>query len=264
MAAFNQETVTYVHHWNDTLFSFKTTRDPALRFASGHFVMIGLEVDGKPLMRAYSIASANYEEHLEFLSIKVQDGPLTSRLQHLKVGDKVMVSRKAVGTLVVDDLKPAMNLYLFGTGTGLAPFMSIIQDPYTYEKFEKVILVHGVRTVSELAYHDYISHDLPDHELLGELMYQSHASYSAYGLGAEATEELMAIVRAAGAGPGFFGAKITGGGSGGTVAVLGRRGADITRIAQAYEALTGHRPGIFSGSSSGSAAFGSIRLGSVR
>ena len=98
MAAFNQETVTHVHHWNDTLFSFKTTRDPALRFASGHFVMIGLEVDGKPLMRAYSIASANYEEHLEFLSIKVQNGPLTSRLQHLKVGDKILVSRKAVGT----------------------------------------------------------------------------------------------------------------------------------------------------------------------
>jgi ferredoxin/flavodoxin---NADP+ reductase len=170
MAAFNQETVTHVHHWNDTLFSFKTTRDPALRFASGHFVMIGLEVNGKPLMRAYSIASANYEEHLEFLSIKVPDGPLTSRLQHLKVGDKILISRKAVGTLVVDDLKPAMNLYLFGTGTGLAPFMSIIQDPYTYEKFEKVVLVHGVRTVSELAYHDFISEDLPNHELLGELV----------------------------------------------------------------------------------------------
>ena len=170
MAAFNQETVTHVHHWNDTLFSFRTTRDPSLRFASGHFVMIGLEVDGKPLMRAYSVASANYEEHLEFLSIKVQNGPLTSRLQHLQVGDKVLVSRKAVGTLVVDDLKPAMNLYLFGTGTGLAPFMSIIQDPYTYEKFEKVVLVHGVRLVSELAYHDYITQELPSHELLGELV----------------------------------------------------------------------------------------------
>ena len=170
MAAFNQETVTHVHHWNDTLFSFKTTRDPALRFASGHFVMIGLEVNGKPLMRAYSVASAHYEEHLEFLSIKVQDGPLTSRLQHLKVGDKLLVSRKAVGTLVVDDLKPAMNLYLFGTGTGLAPFMSIIQDPYTYEKFDKVVLVHGVRYKSELAYHDFIKDDLPDHELLGDLV----------------------------------------------------------------------------------------------
>ncbi|MFY9477969.1 MAG: ferredoxin--NADP reductase [Aquabacterium sp.] len=170
MAAFNHETVTHVHHWNDTLFSFKTTRDPALRFASGHFVMIGLEVNGKPLMRAYSVASANYEENLEFLSIKVQDGPLTSRLQHLQVGDKILVSRKAVGTLVVDDLKPAVNLYLFGTGTGLAPFMSIIQDPYTYEKFDKVVMVHGVRYKSELAYHDFISQDLPDHELLGELV----------------------------------------------------------------------------------------------
>ncbi|CAH0351901.1 ferredoxin--NADP reductase [Aquabacterium sp. CECT 9606] len=170
MAAFNTETVTHVNHWNDTLFSFRTTRDPALRFASGHFVMIGLEVNGKPLMRAYSVASANYEEHLEFLSIKVQDGPLTSRLQHLKVGDKLLVSRKAVGTLVVDDLKPAMNLYLFGTGTGLAPFMSIIQDPYTYEKFDKVVLVHGVRYKSELAYHDFIKDDLPDHELLGDLV----------------------------------------------------------------------------------------------
>lgn len=170
MAAFNQETVTSVHHWNDTLFSFRTTRDPSLRFTSGHFVMIGLEVDGKPLMRAYSVASANYEEHLEFLSIKVQDGPLTSRLQKIQVGDKILVGRKAVGTLVVDDLTPAKNLYLFGTGTGLAPFMSIIQDPYTYEKFEKVVLVHGVRLVSELAYHDFITHELPQHELLGELI----------------------------------------------------------------------------------------------
>ncbi|MFZ5529151.1 MAG: ferredoxin--NADP reductase [Pseudomonadota bacterium] len=177
MAAFNHETVTHVHHWNDTLFSFKTTRDPALRFASGHFVMIGLEVNGKPLMRAYSVASANYEENLEFLSIKVQDGPLTSRLQHLQVGDKILVSRKAVGTLVVDDLKPAVNLYLFGTGTGLAPFMSIIQDPYTYEKFDKVVLVHGVRYKSELAYHDFISQDLPDHELLGELVHDKLIYY---------------------------------------------------------------------------------------
>lgn len=170
MAAFNEETVTSVHHWNDTLFSFRTTRDPALRFSSGHFVMIGLMVDGKPLMRAYSVASANYEEHLEFLSIKVQDGPLTSRLQKIQVGDKILVGRKAVGTLVVDDLTPAPNLYLFGTGTGLAPFMSIIQDPYTYEKFEKVVLVHGVRYVSELAYHTFISEELPQHELLGELV----------------------------------------------------------------------------------------------
>lgn len=170
MAAYYEEKVTHVHHWNDTLFSFKTTRDPALRFTSGHFVMIGLEVEGKPLMRAYSVASANYADYLEFLSIKVQNGPLTSRLQHLQVGDTLLVGKKAVGTLVIDDLKPGKHLYLFGTGTGLAPFMSIIQDPHTYERFEKVVLVHGVRLVSELAYHEFIGKDLPHHELLGELV----------------------------------------------------------------------------------------------
>ena len=170
MAAFNTEKVLSVHHWNDTLFSFTTTRDQALRFTNGHFVMIGLEVEGKPLMRAYSIASANYEENLEFLSIKVPDGPLTSRLQHLKVGDSVLVSRKPVGTLVVDDLRDGRNLYLLGTGTGLAPFMSIIKDPETYERFEKVILVHGVRFISELAYADFIEKELPDNEFFGELV----------------------------------------------------------------------------------------------
>ncbi len=170
MAAFNTERVLRVHHWNDTLFSFQTTRDPALRFHNGHFVMIGLEVDGKPLMRAYSIASANYEENLEFLSIKVQNGPLTSRLQHLKEGDSILVSRKPVGTLVVDDLTPGKHLYLFATGTGLAPFMSIIKDPDIYERFEKVILVHGVRLVSELAYADYIQNELPNNEFFGEMV----------------------------------------------------------------------------------------------
>ncbi len=170
MAAFNTERVLSVHHWNDTLFSFTTTRDAALRFHNGHFVMIGLEVDGKPLMRAYSIASANYEENLEFLSIKVQDGPLTSRLQHLKEGDSILVSRKPVGTLVIDDLRQGRNLFLFGTGTGLAPFMSIIKDPDTYERFEKVVLVHGVRYVSELAYSDFIQNELPQNEYFGELV----------------------------------------------------------------------------------------------
>ena len=170
MAAFNTERVLSVHHWNETLFSFKTTRDPALRFHNGHFVMIGLEVNGKPLLRAYSIASPNYEEHLEFLSIKVADGPLTSRLQHLKVGDPILISKKPVGTLVLDDLKPGKRLYLLGTGTGLAPFMSIIQDPATYERFEKVILVHGVRVKSELAYGDFISEHLPQHEFLGDVV----------------------------------------------------------------------------------------------
>jgi ferredoxin/flavodoxin---NADP+ reductase len=168
MAIVGTERVLDVHHWNETLFSFRTTRDQGLRFENGHFVMIGLEVEGKPLMRAYSIASANYDEHLEFLSIKVEDGPLTSRLKKLKTGDEILVSRKPVGTLVLHDLKPGKNLYLFATGTGLAPFMSVIRDPQTYERFEKVILVHGVRVVSELAYAEYITEDLPDNEYFGE------------------------------------------------------------------------------------------------
>lgn len=170
MAAFNTEKVLSVHHWNDKLFSFTTTRDAALRFHNGHFVMIGLEVEGKPLMRAYSIASANYEENLEFLSIKVPNGPLTSRLQHLQPGDDILVSRKPVGTLVADDLRPGKHLYLFATGTGLAPFMSVIKDPDVYERFEKVILVHGVRYKSELAYHDYIRDELPANEYFGEFV----------------------------------------------------------------------------------------------
>ncbi len=164
------ERVLSVHHWNDTLFSFRTTRDAALRFCNGHFVMLGLPVEGKPLLRAYSVASANHEEHLEFLSIKVPDGPLTSRLQHLQPGDELIVGRKPVGSLVVDDLRPGRNLYLLSTGTGLAPFMSIIQDPETYERFEKVVLVHGVRLVSELAYADFISRELPAHEFLGDMV----------------------------------------------------------------------------------------------
>ena len=169
-SAFNTERVTSVHHWNESLFSFRTTRDASLRFHNGHFVMLGLEVDGRPLMRAYSIASPNYEEHLEFLSIKVPNGPLTSRLQHLKVGDAVLVSRKPVGTLIVDDLLPGRHLYLLGTGTGLAPFMSIIQDPDVYDRFEKVVLVHGVRYQSELAYADFIARELPQNEFIGELV----------------------------------------------------------------------------------------------
>ncbi len=170
MSAFLNETVLSVHHWTDRLFSFTTTRDPILRFSNGHFTMIGLRVDGKPLLRAYSIVSANYEDHLEFLSIKVQDGPLTSKLQHIKVGDKIVVGKKPTGTLLIDYLLPGKNLYLFGTGTGLAPFLSVVRDPETYEKFEKVILVHGVREVAELAYHDYLTQELPDHEFLGEMV----------------------------------------------------------------------------------------------
>jgi len=170
MSAFNEERVLSVHHWTDRLFTFTTTRDPALRFNNGHFTMIGLRVDGKPLVRAYSIVSANYEDHLEFLSIKVPDGPLTSRLQHIQVGDTIVVGRKPTGTLVLDYLLPGKRLYLLSTGTGLAPFMSIVRDPDTYEKFEQIVLVHGVRQVDELAYHDLLTEHLPAHEVLGNLV----------------------------------------------------------------------------------------------
>jgi len=170
MSAFHEERVLSVHHWTDKLFTFTTTRDPALRFSNGHFTMIGLKVNSKPLLRAYSIVSANYEEHLEFLSIKVPDGPLTSRLQHIQVGDNIVVGRKPTGTLVIDYLLPGKHLYLLATGTGLAPFMSIVRDPETYEKFEQVVLVHGVRQKDELAYHDLLVEHLPNHEFLGELV----------------------------------------------------------------------------------------------
>ncbi|HAU68786.1 MAG: ferredoxin--NADP reductase [Arenicella sp.] len=168
-ANIREEEVLTVHHWNDTLFSFTTTRDPGFRFDNGQFIMIGLMVDGKPLMRAYSIASANYEEHMEFFSIKVQDGPLTSILQKIKPGDKLLCSTKPTGTLLVDDLLPGKNLYLLATGTGLAPFLSVIKDPAVYERFEKVIVTHGVRETSELAYADTIA-DLPHNEFFGEMV----------------------------------------------------------------------------------------------
>ncbi len=168
MAAVSTERVLNVQHWNQSLFSFTATRDQALRFRNGQFVMLGLEVEGRPLLRAYSIASANYEDKLEFLSIKVQNGPLTSRLQHLREGDPILISRKPTGTLLLDDLKPGKRLYMLSTGTGLAPFLSLIRDPDTYERFEKVILVHGVRQINDLAYHDFITRQLPEHEFLGE------------------------------------------------------------------------------------------------
>lgn len=171
MATLSSETVLSVHHWNDTLFSFTCTRDPGLRFINGQFVMIGLEVNGKPLIRAYSVASANWEEHLEFYSIKVPNGPLTSRLQNIQPGDKVVISGKPTGTLVQDNLLPdAKNLYLLSTGTGLAPFMSIIKDPDVYDRYEKIVLIHGVRWVSELGYQDYITKELAEHEFLGEMI----------------------------------------------------------------------------------------------
>lgn len=185
MSAYFEEKVTSVHHWTSTLFSFTCTRDPSFRFKSGQFTMIGLMLAGKPLVRAYSMVSGFWEEHLEFLSIKVQDGPLTSQLQHIKVGDTVLIGRKPVGTLLPESLKAGRNLYMLGTGTGLAPFMSLIRDPDTYEKFERVVLVHGVREVAELAYEDVISRELPAHELLGEavrekLLYYPTVTREAY------------------------------------------------------------------------------------
>lgn len=170
MDKFRRERVLSVHHWNDGLFSFRTTRDPGLRFESGQFIMIGLPVDGKPLMRAYSFASAAWEEELEFFSIKVPDGPLTSRLQHLQVGDEILLSKKPTGTLLISDLHPGKRLYLLGTGTGLAPYLSIIKDPETYERFDTVIVAHGVRLIEDLAYREHITDELPNHDLLGEMI----------------------------------------------------------------------------------------------
>ena len=170
MSAFHHEKVLSVHHWTDRLFSFKTTRDPSFRFRSGQFVMMGLASEGKPLLRAYSLASAHYDDQLEFFSIKVPNGPLTSRLQHLKEGDEILVSRKPTGTLVTDNLRPGRALYLLGTGTGLAPFLSIIRDPEAYEKFDRIVVAHGVRWIADLAYGSYIQDDLPNDELIGDLV----------------------------------------------------------------------------------------------
>tara|TARA_B110000503_G_scaffold27555_2_gene44029 strand:- start:24710 stop:25483 length:774 start_codon:yes stop_codon:yes gene_type:complete len=168
MAQILREEVTSVHHWTDRLFSFKTTRNAGFRFKNGHFTMIGLEQEGKPLMRAYSLASANYEDELEFFSIKVPDGPLTSKLQNIQVGDSLLVNSKSTGTLVQDNLLPGKHLYLIATGTGLAPFLSIIRDPETYELYDKIILTHGCRYTDELAYRELITEHLPQHEYLGD------------------------------------------------------------------------------------------------
>ena len=177
MSAFRTETVLDVRHWTDTLFSFRTTRDPAFRFENGQFAMIGLEIDGKPLVRAYSMASANYEEDLEFFSIKVPDGPLTSRLQHLAVGDKVLVGNKPTGTLLTENLLPGKVLYMLSTGTGLAPFLSLIKDPAVYEKFDRVVLAHGCRYASELAYGDLLRQDLRGHPLVGDQVQEQFSYY---------------------------------------------------------------------------------------
>src|SRR5438128_3718759 len=170
MSAFYREKVVSVQHWTDTLFSFRATRDSGFRFQNGQFAMIGLEIDGRPLLRAYSMASANHEEELEFFSIKVADGPLTSRLQKIREGDTILVGRKATGTLITDNLLPGKRLLLLSTGTGLAPFASLIKDPDVYERFETIILAHGCRQVSELAYCEELVARLLDDELFGPML----------------------------------------------------------------------------------------------
>ena len=171
------ERITHVHHWNDSLFSFRTTRDPGYRFKNGHFTMIGLPSEERPVMRAYSFASANYEHELEFFSIKVPDGVLTSKLQNLAIGDEILVGKRPTGTLVTDNMISGRYLYLLSTGTGIAPFISIIKDPEIYDQFDRVILTHGVRYISELAYADYIENILPNDEYIGEIVREKLVYY---------------------------------------------------------------------------------------
>src|SRR4029077_769348 len=176
MAIIGTERVLAVEHWTDTQFTFRTTRDRGLRFENGQFVMVGLMLE-RPLLRAYSIASANHDEHLEFLSIKVPDGPLTSRLQHVRPGEEVLVSRKPTGTLLLGDLRPGLRLYLLCSGTGAAPFLSIIQDPELYARFGEVILIHGVRWARETEVVRRRIAVLEQHELLGEMVRNSLRYY---------------------------------------------------------------------------------------
>lgn len=165
------QTVTAVQHWTDRLFSFRVSRPQSLRFRSGEFVMIGLMGDnGKPLLRAYSIASPNWDEELEFYSIKVPDGPLTSKLQHIKVGDEIILRPKPVGTLVHDALLPGKRLWFLATGTGLAPFASLMRDPETYEKYDQVIMMHTCREAEELEYGRQLVENLKTDELIGEMV----------------------------------------------------------------------------------------------
>ena len=169
-ATHHVETVLWVKHWTDQYFSFGITRPASFRFRSGEFVMIGLpgEGDGKAVMRAYSIASPSYAEELEFFSIKVADGPLTSRLQKIEPGDAILMAKKPVGTLVIDALKPGKRLYLLGTGTGLAPWLSVARDPQVYDAFDQVVVAHCVREVKDLAYRDLFERELPADVIFGE------------------------------------------------------------------------------------------------
>jgi ferredoxin--NADP+ reductase len=169
-ASLSVEKVLSVRHWNEHLFSFTISRPQSFRFRSGEFVMIGLQGDnGKPLLRAYSVASPAYAEELEFLSIKVPDGPLTSKLQLIKEGDDIYLGKKPTGTLVTDAVKPGRRLFLLGTGTGLAPWMSIIRDPDVYDLYDKIIVAHSVRRVSDLAYRDWLENKLAEDPLCDSL-----------------------------------------------------------------------------------------------
>ncbi len=179
-AAYSVEDVLWVRRWNAGLFSFAVTRPQSFRFRSGEFVMLGLppaEGEKKPLLRAYSVASPHFADELEFLSVAVQDGPLTSRLQHVAPGDPVLLGRKSTGTLVLDALKPGRRLFLIGTGTGLAPWLSVARDPETYERFERVIVTHTVRNVADLSYRDLFEGGIFGDELVGE---QARAQLSYY------------------------------------------------------------------------------------
>ena len=164
------QTVTAVRHWTDTLFSFRVTRPASLRFRSGEFVMVGLPGDnGKPILRAYSIASPSWDDELEFYSIKVQDGPLTSRLQHIEPGDEIILRPKPVGTLVLDALLPGKRLWFLATGTGFAPFASLLRDPETFERFDQIIMMHTCRTAAELEYGRALVENLKSDEMLAEI-----------------------------------------------------------------------------------------------
>lgn len=169
MSKFTTQTVTAVEHFTDRLFRFRTSRDASFRFRSGEFVMIGMGGEDKPVLRAYSVASPSWDEELEFFSIKVEDGPLTSKLQKIQPGDPLVIGKKPTGTLVLDALTPGKRLYMFSTGTGFAPFASLVRDPETYEKFEEIVVTHTTRMESELAYSKQVIASLADDPLVGEI-----------------------------------------------------------------------------------------------